>query len=328
MAYTFTGKTTEIRHNQIGQAIDVFNCRDKMCYNLTLDYSMSKSHMNSIIDNSASCYQEIIFKCVISRISGVASWSDRFGMNHKYFTGNWSNVCECHKSNTCYKSSFAFQCNCDQGDPVPRQDTIRIQDKKFLPMTVFHYGGMYSFDQQASVSIGPVVCKGLNNTFDVQSRVLSEVSRLWPNITNKIDSRIKTRKERNNQESFLVFVAIRNTEDALTTGEGLTFDQSLVNYKDCFNKSAGTFTATKEGFYEFSFSSSTFNRTIIGVFKNSSPVFSIHGEHGVANQEHLHLGATFVIHLNSADKVNLKIKSGGIWNNGTHTVFQGKYLGF
>ena len=117
----------------MGKINNITNCNKTLCYNLTLDYSVSQTNIISQIEKSDKCYQEITFLCFASKISQFATWVDRNGEYRKYFTGIDKNLCECSKNESCFQigdfADFTISCNCDHGDPVRRKDTIKIKNK-------------------------------------------------------------------------------------------------------------------------------------------------------------------------------------------------------
>ena len=107
------------------------HCDNQNCYNLTLDYQVSNEHIESLLSISENCYQDIIFDCLASKFSDVAAWQDRNMKLHNFFSHNDTNICECDKTNSCFKfhESYHATCNCDAGALVQQNDTIRITNK-------------------------------------------------------------------------------------------------------------------------------------------------------------------------------------------------------
>ena len=126
----FSGET-QILHNNMDIVNPITHCNNSNCYNLTLEYLVSDEHLASLLSISESCYQEINFNCFASRFSNVAAWQDRNMKIHNFFSHHDKNVCQCGKTNSCFKihESSSATCNCDAGAIVQHTDTIRITDK-------------------------------------------------------------------------------------------------------------------------------------------------------------------------------------------------------
>ena len=59
-----------------------------------------------------------------------AAWKDRNGDIQEHFTNNDTNVCNCHQNQSCFSVMPNINyCNCDTGDIVQREDTMRITNK-------------------------------------------------------------------------------------------------------------------------------------------------------------------------------------------------------
>ena len=98
-------------------------------FNLALHYDVELDKLKGLIDVSKSCFQEVTFNCHASKITSFAAWTDG-KWNSQPFFHNGTNQCECMKSNTCFGvTGDSNTCHCDMGDPVSRQDVIRIENK-------------------------------------------------------------------------------------------------------------------------------------------------------------------------------------------------------
>ena len=97
-------------------------------------------------------------------MTSIGEWSDRLGQRQTYFSGaNYGKkLCDCatQDPSTCFNIGIENNCNCDAKDPVDRVDAGYITNKTALPIKSFHYGLMYLPSQKASVTIGPLECKG------------------------------------------------------------------------------------------------------------------------------------------------------------------------
>ena len=80
------------------------------------------------------------FDCYMSRLTTIGEWTDRHDQRQSYFTGaNYhQEICACgaEANNTCFKlpgiDHSMNQCNCDQKDPVLRNDAGYITNKVHL----------------------------------------------------------------------------------------------------------------------------------------------------------------------------------------------------
>ena len=117
-----------IFHNHFNKMMNIEPCSDRNCYNVSLDYSVEKDHIQDLIDTSANCYQDVTFNCTSAKFTHFASWTDLHGQYHDYFTNSTLNECECKKANECHQIHHDIDtlCNCDIGGPIERQDVIRI----------------------------------------------------------------------------------------------------------------------------------------------------------------------------------------------------------
>ena len=79
---------------------------------------------------SEECYQDIWFSCFSAKLTKYAAWKDRNGDIQEHFTNNDTNVCNCHQNQSCFSVMPNINyCNCDTGDIVQREDTMRITNK-------------------------------------------------------------------------------------------------------------------------------------------------------------------------------------------------------
>ena len=106
-------------------------CQEKNCFNTTLTYPVTSTNIKSLIETSMECYQDITFHCKSSKITKYASFTDLSGDYHKFFSNHEKNICQCSENNSCFEipEIAITSCNCDHGDPVERQDKIKITKK-------------------------------------------------------------------------------------------------------------------------------------------------------------------------------------------------------
>ena len=123
-----------IRHDHDNEINDITYCTEKNCFNLTLTYNVDMNHIVSLMEISQECSQTITFSCYLAEFSNFASWSDRNENNHQFFTNDSMNICECQKSDSCFKIHDVVNphCNCDYRDVIRRQDQIKITNKVIL----------------------------------------------------------------------------------------------------------------------------------------------------------------------------------------------------
>ena len=118
-------------HDHDDEINDITYCTDKNCYNLSLNYNIDMDQIVSLIGISDECSQTITFSCYISKFSQFASWTDRNGNHHQFFTNDSTNICECKIDDSFFKIHDIVEpnCNCDHGDVLRRQDEIKITNK-------------------------------------------------------------------------------------------------------------------------------------------------------------------------------------------------------
>ena len=67
--------------------------------------------------------------CMVSK---HAAWRDRNREIHEYFTNDETNFCDCSRNDTCFSVLGTSYCNCDTGDIVQRNDTMKISKKVII----------------------------------------------------------------------------------------------------------------------------------------------------------------------------------------------------
>ena len=113
----------KIFHDQTNKIIPIKQCSSAYCFNHYINYELPMFEMVDIINLSEECYQEIKFSCYATTITHHATWLDRNGKIHNF-------KCDCDKNNNvCFTLQGHSNCNCDAGDLVQRNDTMRITNK-------------------------------------------------------------------------------------------------------------------------------------------------------------------------------------------------------
>ena len=135
-------------HDHDDEVKNITYCIEKNCFNLTLNYNVDMDHIASLIEISDKCSQTITFTCYISKFSQFASWTDRNGNYHQFFTNSSINICECKKDDSCFKIQDIVEpnCNCDHSDVVQRQDEIKITNKVSANYYEFSNKKKYFYD--------------------------------------------------------------------------------------------------------------------------------------------------------------------------------------
>ena len=86
----FPGNTI-FSHDGVGSVFGIKHCNFSNCFNLTLEYSESATKIASIIQKSDQCYQKVKFKCISSRLSDFASWTNVKHEYNSYFSEKGKN---------------------------------------------------------------------------------------------------------------------------------------------------------------------------------------------------------------------------------------------
>lgn len=135
-----------------------------------VNYVNSLSQIAKVISVSASCQQEIYYKCsksmLIANYDGKGGpygwWVSRDGQNMYYWGGAdpGSYSCGCYKARNCYKYP-KFKCNCDANDLQWREDRGFLTDKSTLPVTELRFGDTGSNQKdQGRYKLGTLQCYG------------------------------------------------------------------------------------------------------------------------------------------------------------------------
>ena len=95
-----------------------------------------------------------------------AYWTGNDGERNFYFTGSDSSIhsCDCFYSEDGCEAHDVLNttCNCDSIEPTPLIDTGTLTKASSLPVKSIAFGGLSFEMQQASYTIGRLVCKGKN----------------------------------------------------------------------------------------------------------------------------------------------------------------------
>jgi len=141
--------------------INLQNCESGSgCASVNVSYEVNMNQIMSIVDSSTYCQQELIFSCNMSPLvldgESFSTWKYRNGRNQSFTQDNAQ--CECNDDGTCLDATVP--CNCYSKLRLPLKDTIRITDRRKLPMTGFAYGPFTSADAQAAVTFKNLECFG------------------------------------------------------------------------------------------------------------------------------------------------------------------------
>ena len=101
----FETNTTEILHGLNGQE-NKFDISTELVLTSNIEYEISMSHIEAIINASESCEQEMKFKCFLTPLQGFGDnknyyWKDRLGEDMYYFhslNNTSGESCQCGKS--------------------------------------------------------------------------------------------------------------------------------------------------------------------------------------------------------------------------------------
>ena len=122
--------TTKVFHDLVKQTIKTVRCNEAYCFKQPIRYDIPILQIAQLIDISEECYQDIWFSCFSAKLTKYAAWKDRNGDIQEHFTNNDTNVCNCHQNQSCFSVMPNINyCNCDTGDIVQREDTMRITNK-------------------------------------------------------------------------------------------------------------------------------------------------------------------------------------------------------
>ena len=158
---------TKISHDS-EEKVEVEHCHDAGCYSRVINYDVPMEQIQSLIELSNTCSQEINYECFLAPLQeeGVnfAYWLDKNGDSQIYWTDSHygQHVCSCHYSESgCFEEeTLNNTCNCDSNKPSELSDAGTIMNSTALPITELRFGGL-SFDAQAAYhTLGKLSCSG------------------------------------------------------------------------------------------------------------------------------------------------------------------------
>ena len=166
--------STLISHKSEGET-QVINCEDPGCYARKIEYNAPMKQIESLIELSESCQQDIVYKCFMSALQkqGIdyGFWLDRNGDSQVYWTGSHhgQHVCSCHYIDEgCFdEENVGNSCNCDALEPLEMSDVGTITNSSALPITELRFGGLESDVQSAFHTLGKLSCSGMKSIYQV-----------------------------------------------------------------------------------------------------------------------------------------------------------------
>ena len=145
-------------------------------FSVEIEYNATSEQIQTLIDNSATCFQEITFDCLVMPLHfediNHGYWKDRSGTSRFFFDGidYKGRKCQCSNSdNGMCQSSRTALCNCDLRSKYESEDKGTIRAQWILPITGFGYNfhghslnTFHDLNGSATVTIGDLTCKGNN----------------------------------------------------------------------------------------------------------------------------------------------------------------------
>ena len=172
---------TEVLHDYSEGLILVEHCHDPGCYVRNLTYLSANdlkviefSQLEALTELSSECQQSFYYECTLAPLRfediDFAYWTGRNGQKNVFFTGSDPSVhaCDCfYTEEGCVDQDLLDNsCNCDSNKPTSLVDTGTITKMSSLPMKSIAFGGLEYEIQEASYTIGRLVCKG-KDTFTI-----------------------------------------------------------------------------------------------------------------------------------------------------------------
>ena len=131
-------------------------------YSRDIHYSgVSLSQLAILTRVSSHCEQFIKYECYVSRMfrDGYAWWVSRDSTKMTYWGGaSVSGKCACGMTNSCVGSRYG--CNCDNNDPVWREDSGLLTDKTHLPVKQLRFGDSGGRYHKGYHTLGKLKCYG------------------------------------------------------------------------------------------------------------------------------------------------------------------------
>ena len=148
--------------------IEVGHCTDPGCYSRQITYDAPKEQIQSLIELSNTCNQQIKYDCFLSplQIEGIdfGFWRDKNGDDQIYWTDSHfgEHVCSCHYSEEgCFdQETLGNTCNCDSNKPSELSDVGIITNSSALPIMELRFGGLEFDAQSAFHTLGNLSCSG------------------------------------------------------------------------------------------------------------------------------------------------------------------------
>ena len=166
---------TEVMHMYSESLNNVEHCPDPGCYVKNLTYvsgddghHIETSQLEALIELSSDCEQSFYYECTLAPLRkqdvDYAYWTGTDGERNFYFTGSDSSIhsCDCFYSEDGCEAHDVLNttCNCDSIEPTPLLDTGLLMKSSSLPIKSIAFGGLSFEMQQASYTIGRLICKG------------------------------------------------------------------------------------------------------------------------------------------------------------------------
>ena len=159
--------TTRVSHDS-EMKTEVEHCIDPGCYSRKINYDAPLEQIQSLIDLSESCTQQIRYNCFLSALQdkgiNFGYWLDKHGQSQYYWTGSHhgEQTCSCHYSEEgCFEEDTLNNvCNCDANKPTELFDEGTLTNSSALPVIELKFGGL-SFDAQSGFhTLGKLSCSG------------------------------------------------------------------------------------------------------------------------------------------------------------------------
>ena len=148
--------------------IEVRHCTDPGCYSRQITYDAPMEQIQSLIELSNTCSQEITYNCFLSPLQdeGVnyGFWKDKNGEDQIYWTDSHfgEHVCSCHytEEGCLDEETLGNTCNCDSNKPSELSDVGIITNSSALPIMELRFGGLEFDAQSAFHTLGKLSCHG------------------------------------------------------------------------------------------------------------------------------------------------------------------------
>ena len=166
---------TEVMHTYSENVTNVEHCADPGCYSRNLTYVsgddgqfIETSQLKALVELSSNCEQKFSYECTLAPLRkqeiDYAYWIGLDGKKNGHFTGSDSSVhsCDCYYAEEGCEAHDVLNttCNCDANVPKPLFDTGILSKPSSLPILSVAFGGLSFEIQQASYTIGRLVCNG------------------------------------------------------------------------------------------------------------------------------------------------------------------------